>query len=166
MFVIFEGRYSDWEPKGYVDSEEVAQSICAEHNVEFWGGITGDKYCSNEWYYLEVKPFNTDEYDTDTPTYELVDVVFNDKNECCKYERLETYVKVKEEPKVIQEDKYCTVIRLRVKPKTDGEKILKIAKDYLMQYKAEEVNGCTGCGFASYATQDECEECLSWKKKA
>lgn len=137
MFVIFEGRYSDWEPMGYVDSEEVAHSICAEHNVHFFGGDTGDKYCSNEWYYLEVKPFNTEGYRIDTPTYECVNVVFDNKNEYCNHERLETYVKDKEEPKVIQEDKYCTVIRLRVKPKTDSEKILKIAKDYLMQYKAE-----------------------------
>lgn len=142
MFVIFEGRYSDWEPMGYVNTEEEAQSVCAKHNVEFFGGQYGDKYCYNEWYYLEVKPFNTDGYDIDTPTYELVDVVFNWNDDFCKFDELQTYVKEKEPPKVVQEDEYCTVIRLRVTPKTEGEKILKIAKDYLMQYKAEKEGIC------------------------
>ena len=50
MFVIFEGRYFDWEPMGYVETEKEAKDICEEHNEHIWHNSRF------EWYYLEVKP--------------------------------------------------------------------------------------------------------------
>ena len=148
MFIIIEGEFSDWEIKGYVETEEEAQSICAEYNDRnrrFWGGPSNEHYCSHDWWYKEAEPFNLLRYNIkniDAPTYDLVDVVFDNKDELSYWEMLERFVKIAERPKVIQEDKYCTVIRLRVDPKTSEEKIVKIAKDYLMQYKAEKAGIC------------------------
>ena len=148
MFVIVEGQFSDWEIKGYVETEEEAQSICAEYNDRdrrFWGR-SGEAYYSYEWYYVEAKQFNPITYDIkniDSPTYELIDVVFKANNEFSYLDRnYMPYSKIKEDPKIIQEDEYCTAIRLRVDPKTSDEKIVKIAKDYLMQYKAEKEGIC------------------------
>lgn len=50
VFVIIDGIYSDWKLKGYVDSEDEAQQICAQHNDKNDG--------NSEWYYQEVSRIN------------------------------------------------------------------------------------------------------------
>ena len=89
-------------------------------------------------------------------------VVFHPDKSFESARRFSIFPTVRKEPEIVQEDEYCYVVRVTT---YSEEKAMKIAKDFLMKTLAEEVNGCTGCGFANYATQDECEECLSWKKE-
>ena len=66
MFVIFEGRSFDWEPMGYVESEEEAKVICEEHNKECMGHVWSE---SLAWYYLEVKSMTKDKIKDELSLY-------------------------------------------------------------------------------------------------
>ena len=56
MFVIFESHSMDWQPVGYVETEEEAKIICEKHNEHIWSS-------SFEWYYLQVNPVDKERID-------------------------------------------------------------------------------------------------------
>lgn len=130
MYIVIEGEFSNWEVVGYVETEKEAMDICATHNAE-----EGNFY--NQWYFEEVKPM------TETALLQEgffeYEVVFNPNKEFLHINQWSAYPTVRKESKLVQEDKYCYVVRVT----THGEdKAMKIAKDFLMQTLAERAGIC------------------------
>lgn len=129
MFIIVNGQYSDWELMGYVDSEKEGMDLCATHNA------TCDDY--DKWYFIEVKHIM--EVALLQEGFYEYDVVFNPNKEFLRTNLWSIFPTVKKEPKIVQEDQYCYVVRVTT---TGEEKAMKIAKDFLMQTLAERIGTC------------------------
>ena len=130
LFVIVEGQYSNWEIIGYVNTEEEAIDVCANHN----NNLDLDDY--DGWYYLEIEQVFSTEWIN--KGYLLYDVVFNPDKSFYSVDE-SSYPTLHREPKIIQEDEYCFVVQVTARTE---EQAIKIAKDYLMQVIAEREGIC------------------------
>ena len=133
MFIIIEGEFSDWEVKGYVETEREALDVCADHNAK------EDNYY-DQWYFEEVKPMGYchTRYESGFGMYEYK-VTFNPNKEFLYTRKWSIFPTVHKEPEIIQEDQYCYVVRVTAKGE---EKAMKISKDFLMKTLAERAGVC------------------------
>lgn len=133
MFIIIEGEFSDWEVKGYVETEREALDVCADHNAK------EDNYY-DQWYFEEVNPIGYchTRYESGFGMYEY-HVVFHPDKSFESARRFSIFPTVRKEPKIVQEDQYCYVVRVTA---NGEEKAMKIAKDFLMQTLAERAGIC------------------------
>lgn len=129
MYIIIEGEFSDWNAVGYVETEKEAMDICATHNSE-------EENFYDQWYFKEIKPM-TETSLLQKGFYEY-EVVFNPDREFLRVYQRSMFPTVRKEPRIIQEDKYCYVIRVT----SSKEKAMKIAKDFLMKTLAKRAGIC------------------------
>lgn len=130
MYIIICGEFSNWNVIGYVETEKEAMDICATHNAE-------EDNFYDQWYFKEAK--HMDETSLLQEGFYEYDAVFNPNKEFLRTSQWSTFPTVKKEPKIVQEDRYCYVVRVTT---YSEEKAAKIAKDFLMQTLAERAGIC------------------------
>ena len=144
IYLVVQGKYSDWEILGYTTDKHKAEKICALENEKNFNGV----YTYPVTYFLESKSMDTIELNENIEPYQgyLIKIdVFKEPKVEVDYIK-EEFISVKRDSSINlcykdrDKESYlvCVYIPIPNNPSEGRARAEEIAEDYLHQYLAEE----------------------------
>ena len=139
LYIIGQGCYSDWSLVGYTDNKELAADYVARHNEK--EERSWDKY----WFDA------LDKIESEVTKKRYIEYTYRcGVNDCGEYEFLSPQWEIGENeikdeysaPRVQKDNKGRYAIFAQLDAAYDDEKVMKIMRDALAEYKAREEGLC------------------------